>query len=75
VCATIAQSFLLVGLGMELTMSTIVIQDVYNNQKSEFSLTTEEVSWYGKHNIMCTLLFYFRLDNIFISTVIALKLD
>jgi len=70
VCATVAQSFLLVGLGMELTMSTIVIQDLYNNPKSEFSLTTEQVSWYGKHNVMCTLFFYFRLDIIFISTFI-----
>ncbi|KAL4143636.1 hypothetical protein QTP88_005948 [Uroleucon formosanum] len=61
VCATIAQSFLLVGLGMELTMSTIVIQDLYNNPKSEFSMTTEQVSWYG------SILFVFHPTGSFLS--------
>ncbi|XP_026823244.1 facilitated trehalose transporter Tret1-like [Rhopalosiphum maidis] len=60
-CATIAQSFLLVGLGMELTMSTIVIQDLYNNPKSEFSLTTSQVSWYG------SILFVFHPTGSFLS--------
>lgn len=70
-CATVAQSFLLVRLGMELTMSTIVIQDLYKNPKSDFSLTTEQVSWYGKHiNIMYILVFFFRLDIILIWTVL-----
>lgn len=61
VFATIAQSFLLVGLGMELTMSTIVIQDLYNNPKSEFSLTTSQVSWYG------SILFVFHPTGSFLS--------
>ncbi|XP_025205280.1 facilitated trehalose transporter Tret1-like [Melanaphis sacchari] len=60
-CATIAQSFLLVGLGMELTMSTIVIQDLYNNPKSDFSLTTSQMSWYG------SVLFIFHPTGSFLS--------
>lgn len=33
---------------MELTMPTIVISKVFQNSKSEFSLTLTEISWYGK---------------------------
>jgi len=47
VFATIAQSFLLVGLGMELGMPTVVIQQLYQNPDSDFSLTLTEISWYG----------------------------
>lgn len=47
VFATIAQSFLLVGLGMELGMPTVVIQQLYQNSDSKFSLTLTEISWYG----------------------------
>jgi len=57
---------------MELTMSTIVIQDLYNNPKSEFSLTTSQVSWYGKN--VHTYCFNFHF-NILISVVIAQRLD
>ncbi|XP_022166791.1 facilitated trehalose transporter Tret1-like isoform X3 [Myzus persicae] len=49
--ATIAQSFLLIGLGMELGMPVIVIQQLYQNSDSEFSLTLTEISWYG--SLLC----------------------
>jgi len=45
--ATIAQSFLLIGMGMEIGMPTVVIQQLYQNSDSEFSLTLTEISWYG----------------------------
>eukprot|EP00102_Acyrthosiphon_pisum_P015845 XP_008186584.1 PREDICTED: facilitated trehalose transporter Tret1 isoform X2 [Acyrthosiphon pisum] len=45
--ATIAQSFLLINVGMEMAMSTVVIQQLYQNSESEFSLTLTEISWYG----------------------------
>uniref|UniRef100_A0A2S2P7G9 Facilitated trehalose transporter Tret1 n=1 Tax=Schizaphis graminum TaxID=13262 RepID=A0A2S2P7G9_SCHGA len=44
--ATIAQSFLFIGFGMNLSISAIVIRDLlYRN--SEFSITITEASWYG----------------------------
>ncbi|XP_022166816.1 facilitated trehalose transporter Tret1-like isoform X2 [Myzus persicae] len=49
--ATIAQSFLLIGLGMEIGMPVIVIQQLYQNSDSEFSLTLTEISWYG--SLLC----------------------
>ncbi|CAI6345707.1 unnamed protein product [Macrosiphum euphorbiae] len=45
--ATIAQSFLLMNVGMEMGMPTVVIQQLYQNSGSEFSLTLSEISWYG----------------------------
>lgn len=35
---------------MELGMPVIVIQQLYQNSDSEFSLTLTEISWYGKYN-------------------------
>ncbi|VVC25992.1 Sugar transporter, conserved site,Major facilitator superfamily domain,Major facilitator, sugar [Cinara cedri] len=61
ILATLAQSFLLIGLGMELTMPTVVIQEVYQNSKSQFSLTPTEVSWYG------SVLYVFHPIGSFIS--------
>jgi len=46
--ATIAQSFLFVGLGMNLTIPAIVIRDLYR-QNDDFSLTMTEASWYGEY--------------------------
>jgi len=45
--ATIAQSFLLINVGMEMGMPTVVIQQLYQNSGSELSLTLSEISWYG----------------------------
>ncbi|XP_050533259.1 facilitated trehalose transporter Tret1-like isoform X2 [Daktulosphaira vitifoliae] len=46
--ATVAQSFLLIGLGMELTVSTLVIGDLRSSSpQSGFSMTQNEASWYG----------------------------
>lgn len=58
--ATIAQSFLFIGLGMNLSISAIVIRDLYRNPNSEFSITTTEASWYGSllfiiHPVGCLL--------------------
>lgn len=47
--ATMAQSFLLIRLGMELSISLIVIRDLYQNPNKEFPLTVTEVSWYGMY--------------------------
>lgn len=44
-----AQSFLLIRLGMELSISLIVIRDLYQNPNKEFPLTVTEVSWYGMY--------------------------
>lgn len=46
--ATIVQSLLLVNVGMELAMSTIVIGALYKKPHAEFALTESESSWYGK---------------------------
>ncbi|CAI6371052.1 unnamed protein product [Macrosiphum euphorbiae] len=59
--ATTAQNFLLIGLGMEIGMPTIVIQQLYRNSDSEFSLTLTEVSWYG------SILFIFHPTGSFLS--------
>ncbi|CAI6347268.1 unnamed protein product [Macrosiphum euphorbiae] len=59
--ATTAQSILLIGLGMEIGMPTIVIQHLYRNSDSEFSLTLNEVSWYG------SILFIFHPTGSFLS--------
>ncbi|KAL4143638.1 hypothetical protein QTP88_005950 [Uroleucon formosanum] len=58
--ATIAQSFLFIGLGMNLSISAIVIRDLYGNPNSEFSITITEASWYGSflfiiHPVGCLL--------------------
>ncbi|XP_026807795.1 facilitated trehalose transporter Tret1-like [Rhopalosiphum maidis] len=45
--ATIAQSFLSIGLGMQLAISAIVIHHLYGNTKSDFSISLNEASWYG----------------------------
>ncbi|CAI6374203.1 unnamed protein product [Macrosiphum euphorbiae] len=58
---TTAQNFLLIGLGMEIGMPTIVIQQLYRNSDSEFSLTLTEVSWYG------SILFIFHPTGSFLS--------
>jgi len=47
--ATIVQSLLLVNVGMELAMSTIVIGALYKKPHAEFALTESESSWYGKN--------------------------
>lgn len=57
--ATIAQSFLLIGLGMELSMSTIVIQNLYQNSNAKFSLSLNEASWYGEYKRRSFILFLF----------------
>lgn len=46
--ATIVQSLLLVNIGMELSMPTIVIGSLYQNSNAEFVLTNHESSWFGK---------------------------
>jgi len=43
------QSLLLVNVGMELAMATIVIGSLYKNPNAEFELTDTESSWYGKN--------------------------
>lgn len=47
--ATLAQSSLFVGLGMNLTIPAIVIRDLYNEANSEFSISMTEASWYGEY--------------------------
>lgn len=51
---------------MELSMPTIVIRDLYQNAKNhEFSLTLNEVSWYGMYRfIKKRLLCYTRVIRI-----------
>lgn len=49
VFATLAQSFLLVGLGMELSMPTVVIHALYPKSNNGFSLTLSDTSWYGTY--------------------------
>lgn len=43
------QSLLLVNVGMELAISTVVIGSLYNKPDAEFVLTDSESSWFGKH--------------------------
>jgi len=45
------QSLLLVNVGMELAMATVVIGSLYKNPKAEILLTDSESSWYGKNTI------------------------
>jgi len=45
------QSLLLVNVGMELAMATVVIGSLYKNPSAEFSITDSESSWYGKNTI------------------------
>ncbi|XP_050533262.1 facilitated trehalose transporter Tret1-like [Daktulosphaira vitifoliae] len=51
--AVIAQSLLLINLGMELLMPTIVLGDVYLNKNGEFLLTSTQASWYGSILYIC----------------------
>ncbi|XP_050437238.1 uncharacterized protein LOC126843634 [Adelges cooleyi] len=51
--ATIAQSFLLIGLGMELTIPTLVIGDLYQDKSEGFRLSTTEASWFGSILYVC----------------------
>lgn len=45
------QSLLLVNVGMELAMATVVIGSLYKNPNAEFLITDSESSWYGKNTI------------------------
>ncbi|CAI6363485.1 unnamed protein product [Macrosiphum euphorbiae] len=65
--ATIAQSFLFIRLGMNISISVIVIHDLYRNLNSEFSITTTEASWYG------SLLFIAHLVGCLLSGILQDK--
>ncbi|XP_025205967.1 facilitated trehalose transporter Tret1-like [Melanaphis sacchari] len=65
--ATIAQSFLYIGLGMNVSMPAIVIRDLYQNPNSEFSITTTEASWYA------SLLFIFHPVGCLLSGILQDK--
>ncbi|CAI6342765.1 unnamed protein product [Macrosiphum euphorbiae] len=62
--ATIAQSCLSIGLGMELAIPAIVISHLYGNDKSDFSISLTEASWYG------SILFIFHPFGCFLSGVL-----
>lgn len=51
--ATMVQSLLLVNVGMELAMATVVIGSLYKNPNAEFSITDSESSWYGSILYLC----------------------
>ncbi|KAF0763715.1 facilitated trehalose transporter Tret1-like [Aphis craccivora] len=51
--ATIVQSLLLVNVGMELAMATVVIGSLYKNPNAEFHLSDNESSWYGSILYLC----------------------
>jgi len=46
--AIVAQSFLSIGMGMEFSISTIVIRVLCQKSKADFSMSFAEVAWYGK---------------------------
>lgn len=48
--ASLALGFLSIEVGMKLSISTIVINDLYQNSNSYFSISQTEASWYGKSN-------------------------
>lgn len=50
--ASVIQSLMLVNVGMELAMPTLVIGSIYKNSKAEFVLSNSQSSWYGKYK--CT---------------------
>lgn len=66
------QSLLLVNVGMELAMATIVIGSLYKNPNAEFLLSDSQSSWYGKYiifNFIVTVLYTKSpLDLFFEST-------
>lgn len=45
------QSLMLVNVGMELAITTIVIGALYKKKDSEFELSDSESSWYGKNKL------------------------
>ncbi|XP_050533260.1 facilitated trehalose transporter Tret1-like [Daktulosphaira vitifoliae] len=51
--AVITQSLLLVNLGMEIMMPTLVLGELYKNSNIGFSLTDTEASWYGSILFVC----------------------
>lgn len=52
---------MLVNVGMELSMSTLVIGSLYKNPNAEFELSAYESSWYGKKLLQYT--FFYRNHN------------
>ncbi|VVC43199.1 Hypothetical protein CINCED_3A012734 [Cinara cedri] len=51
--ATMVQSLLLVNVGMELSICTIVIGSLYKNPNAEFHLSVTNSSWYGSILYLC----------------------
>lgn len=45
--AVVAQSFLSIGMGMEFSISTIVIRVLHQKSKNDFSMSITEAAWYG----------------------------
>ncbi|KAF0773728.1 facilitated trehalose transporter Tret1-like [Aphis craccivora] len=62
--ATLAQSFLSIGLGMQLSISAIVIRHLQGNTESDFSISLTEASWYG------SILFIIHPFGCFLSGVL-----
>ncbi|XP_050058357.1 facilitated trehalose transporter Tret1-like isoform X1 [Aphis gossypii] len=62
--ATIAQSFLSIGWGMQLSISAIVIRHLQGNTESDFSISLTEASWYG------SILFIIHPFGCFLSGVL-----